>query len=389
MSHYLVLGAGMQGTAAAYDLIRHGRATRLTLADADPERLESAVTRLRRLTGFAGLSGRRADAGDERALGELMHGHSVCLSALPYRFALGVTRAALEHGCHLLDLGGNTELARQQLALQRAHPRGASLCVLPDCGLMPGMGNVFVAHALAELGDLKSCHLRCGGLPQTPRPPLDYMLVFSAEGLINEYFGQAEVLRGGRLERLATFTQLETLEVPPLGRLEAFITSGGLSTVPTSFAGRIDELDYKTARYPGHHAKIKLLLDLGLLEEQAIDIARPGQPAEQVVPRRLLTKLLETKLAFPGDRDLAFLRVDARARDGRRGLRYEVLDHADQETGFSAMERTTAFSAAACAALVAAGEVPPGVRPLELAVDPRRFVTALRERGIAVGISSL
>jgi lysine 6-dehydrogenase len=386
MTHYLVLGAGMQGTAAAYDLIEHGGAQALTLADADPARLQAAARRLAALTGFGGLLPLRLDAADPRALAAAMQPADVCLSALPYRFALEVTRAALDARTHLLDLGGNTELALQQAALQAAHPNGAELSVLPDCGLMPGLGNLLVSHALLELGDLASCHLRCGGLPQHPRPPLDYQLVFSADGLINEYFGTAEVLRAGRLEQVPTFSGLESLEVQGLGRLEAFITSGGLSTVPRSFAGRICELDYKTARYPGHFEKFKLLLDLGLLEERPIDLARPGEAPAPFVPRRLLAALLARKLDFPDSPDLAFLRLTARAAQSPRALQYELIDRQDPRTGFTAMERTTAFSAAACAALVAKGQVPPGVRPLELAVDPRAFVLALAERGLPIEV---
>lgn len=389
MTHYLVLGAGMQGTAAAYDLIQHGGARELTLADADPRRLRAAGERLAALTGFGALRTLRLDAADGQALAAALAPADVCLSALPYRFALDVTRAALDARTHLLDLGGNTELALQQAALQAAHKNGAELSVLPDCGLMPGLGNLLVAHALGELGDLASCRLRCGGLPQRPRPPLDYQLVFSAEGLINEYFGRAEVLRGGRLEAVPTFTELETLEVEGLGRLEAFITSGGLSTVPRSFAGRIQDLDYKTARYPGHFEKFKLLLDLGLLDDQPIDLARPGERPDPCVPRRLLAALLARKLDFPDSPDLAFLRLTARAAASPRTLEYELLDRQDPRTGFTAMERTTAFSAAACAALVARGAVPPGVRPLELAVDPRQFLAALAERGLPVRIREL
>lgn len=387
MTHYLVLGAGLQGTAAVHDLLLRSEATALTWVDNDAARLQSGLSRIRGLCrsaleqpGFQGLRGQAADAADRRALAPLFQSADVCLNALPYRFSAALTQLALEGGCHYLDLGGNTQVVREQLELHRAHPRAAELCVLPDCGLMPGMGNLFTALALQRMGDLERVALRCGGLPRDPKPPLDYMLLFSVAGLTNEYFGHAEVLRQGRVVSVATFTGLETVHVPGLGRLEAFITSGGLSTTPTSFAGRIEELDYKTLRYPGHHAKFQVLLELGLLDEDPIAVG-----GQMVVPRHLMHVLLERVLHHPGDRDVAVLSMEARAKSGAH-LSIHVEDHFDEATGFTAMERTTAYSATACAHLVARGDVQPGPRSLELAVDPEAYLEALRARGIRVEI---
>lgn len=381
MTHYLVLGAGMQGQAAVHDLVRSGEATEVTWVEADEARLQSALARLKALGAGDRLRGRALDAGDRRALAPLFGAADVCLNCLPYRFALPMTQLALEGGTHYLDLGGNTDIAREQLELHAAHPRADELSVLPDCGLMPGMGNLFVAYALEELGDLAEARVRCGGLPQHPKPPLGYQLLFSVAGLTNEYFGEAQVLRGGRVVSAATFGELETLDWPGLGPVEAFLTSGGLSTTPWTFAGRIAELDYKTVRYPGHHAKFQTLLELGLLGEDPVRVG-----SQDVVPRHLLHVLLEQVLHHPGEPDLAVLRMDARAARGDARLRLSIFDRFDPETGFTAMERTTAYSAAACAHLVAVGTVPPGPGPLEARVDPRAFLEALGRRGIEVEV---
>lgn len=383
MVHYLVLGAGMQGAAGAYDLARCGGATALTWVDSDAARLAAAAERVRGLQGSAPIETEALDAGSPAGrehLSALLARCDVCFNALPYRFAVAVTELALGAGKHVLDLGGNTDVALAQLALAKRHPRGAGLCVLPDCGLQPGMGNLFAAYALAELGPCHSIRIRCGGLPERPRPPLDYMLVFSVEGLTNEYFGRATVLRGGERREVRTFTELEEIHFAGLPPCEAFITSGGLSTTPWTLAGRVRELDYKTVRYRGHHARFQLLLDLGLLDPEPIDL-----DGRKVAPREVLHAQLRKTLTFPGERDLVVLRCEALAADRRRSLRLEVLDVHDAATGFSAMERTTAFSAAACAEAVALGKARPGL-PLELAVDPRWFVEALERRGIRVEI---
>ncbi len=387
MTHYLVLGAGLQGTAAVHDLLERGDARSITWLERDATRLAVAKARVEILcaralarAGFTGLDCRAADVSNPDVLRAPMGAADVCLNCLPYRFALDVTRAALDGGTHLLDLGGNTAVAEQQLALHAKHPHGERLCVLPDCGLMPGMGNLFTALAVARMGDLDRVALRCGGLPRDPKPPLDYMLLFSVEGLTNEYFGHAEILRGGRRVSVPTFSELEEIDVPGLGRLEAFITSGGLSTAPRTFEGRIQHLDYKTLRYRGHHGKFKLLLDLGLLDETPV---RVGD--QDVVPRQLLHVLLQRELAHPGDRDVAVLMLTAQTKAGAR-LSIHVEDHFDETTGFTAMERTTAYSATACAHLVARGEVKLGPGPLESVIDPETFLVALRARGIRADV---
>ncbi|MDF1800617.1 MAG: saccharopine dehydrogenase C-terminal domain-containing protein [Planctomycetota bacterium] len=396
MSTYLVLGVGMQGTAAAYDLIQSCGATRLILADSSAERLEAAEQRLVRMTGFPGIEVRRIDvAGPDGPLRAAFEEAEACMNCLPYRFSLAITRLALDTGTHLADLGGNTAVVREQLAMAAAHPRGSDVAVLPDCGLMPGMGNLFVAHAVAELGDCAEVRVRCGGLPTEPEGPLQYALLFNVHGLINEYFGRAQVLRGGAVTELDTFTELEPLAVDFAARgleqrdCEAFITSGGLSTTPWTFAGRIGELDYKTIRYAGHHERFGLLVELGLLAEDELQVtpSRAGaQGPVAVAPRDVLATCLERALSYPGTVDLAVLRCTATATDGRT-LELEMFDVLDDVTGFTAMERATAFSATACLYGALKGKVAIGGGPIEAAVDTTWYLGALAERGIEVTLT--
>ena len=323
------------------------------------------------------------------AIRALFDAADLAMNCLPYRFSEGMTALALDAGCHIADLGGNTQIVRRQLAMAAAHPRGRETAVLPDCGLMPGMGNLFVAHALRELGPCDSVHVRCGGLPTRPTGPLDYALLFNVYGLLNEYFGQAQVLRGGKLQSVDTFGELEPIEVDlaahglPARACEAFITSGGLSTTPWTFAKEIGELDYKTVRYQGHHAKLQLLLDLGLLDEAAIALPRGGS----AVPRDVLAAVLERVLTVEDVDDLAFLRCTAIA--GEQRLVLELFDRKDATTGFTAMERCTAYSATACLTGVLSGHTRPGAGPIETAVDTAWYLDALAQRGIQITRSRL
>jgi lysine 6-dehydrogenase len=184
-----------------HDLILRCEATSVAWVDNDETRLNAGLARINKLcaseiarAGFQGLKGHKLDASDEAGLATLFKASDVCLNALPYRFALQMTRLALDGDCHYLDLGGNTEIVRKQQAMHKAHANATKLCVLPDCGLMPGMGNLFTALAVKRLGDLERVAVRCGGLPQNPKPPLDYMILFSVAGLTNEYFGTSNTV---------------------------------------------------------------------------------------------------------------------------------------------------------------------------------------------------
>lgn len=387
MARYAILGAGRQGAAAAYDLIRFGGADELALLDVDAARARAATARVNRLARGRRAYAGRAAAGDERGLARTLRGFDAVLNASPYRFNLGVSRAALAAGANLCDLGGNTGIVREQLKLDRAAKR-AGLSIVPDCGLAPGLANVWARLALLKLEERgarpESVRIYCGGLPRHPRPPLDYQLVFHIGGLINEYLGHAQYLRKGRLTNVETLGETEALDFPrPVGRCEAFVTSGGLSLLPWRLRGKLKTLEYKTVRYPGHAEKIRLLRELGVLDEGTVRV----QGAE-VAPQAVFAAVATPRLTFRHAPDLVVLRVategKARGRAKPLACTLDLLDFQDARTGFTAMERTTGFSAAIVAMAQAQGRVPPGVRTQEDAVPPEWFTEELARRGLQV-----
>ncbi|MBN2169960.1 MAG: saccharopine dehydrogenase NADP-binding domain-containing protein [Candidatus Krumholzibacteriota bacterium] len=373
----LVLGAGLQGSAAAYDLARSQGVADVLVADRDDSLLAAAV----RLAGPACRS-RRVDLAAAAALPPLLADADACFSALPYFMNEPVAAACAGAGVHYVDLGGNTEITRRILALD-AEARASGASLVPDCGLAPGLAQTVVMAAIEDFATVDAVRIRVGGLPQAPRPPLDYALFFSIHGLINEYMGEAVVLRGGRVATVPTLTEVEAIRFPePVGDCEAFTTLGGTSTLPWSLAGRARELDYKTVRYPGHAAKIRLLKDLGFLDETPVDLA-----GARVSPRDLTGRLLERVLAEDGVRDLVVFRVEAEGTlDGRRRRRrFEMIDRYDEATGLSAMRRGTAFPASVVLQMLARGEgAGPGAHPLETAVPARPCLAALAERGLVL-----
>lgn len=388
---YIVLGAGMQGTAVAYDMAKFGEAQQIILADIDLRVAQRAAHRVNRLTRKKLTKAAKVDVKDHQALVRLLKGSDVVLSAVPYYFNVGIAKAAIEARTNMCDLGGSTDIVFEQLKLDR-QARRAGITIVPDCGLMPGMGNTLAVYGMSKLKRLgtrcKEVHIRCGGLPQKPKPPLFYKLVFNIEGLTKEYTGKAYVLRKGKITQIDALTELEEIELPePLGRCEAFITSGGTSTCPWTFKGQLDRYEYKTVRYPGHYERIKAIADLGLLSTEPI---RLGDV--KVVPREIFHKVVAPRMAFPDDKDLVVLRVSCigeavagRAEDKKRfEALLDVMDFYDEKTGFSAMERTTGFAASIVAIMLAQGKIEKGAVPLEKAIPAEEFVKELAHRGISL-----
>ncbi len=374
---YIVLGAGRQGLAIAYDLARFGEAAEVALVEADAGALRRAAARLRKLV--PGLRLRtivRGIAASVKPVAALLRGYDVAVSALPYRLNPLLARAAVQARASFCDLGGNTDLVREELKLDR-RARAAGVTLVPDCGLAPGLGNVLAAHAVNEVPGARDVHIRCGGLPLQPKGPLGYSLLFSIAGLTNEYTGQSVVLEKGKLKRVEAFTEVEPFRGPPgLGKLEAFHTSGGSSTAPWTFRGKLRTYVYKTLRYPGHFDKMRAVIELGLLDLEPVDVK--GRP---VVPRDVFHAVAGPRLSEPGVRDVVLLRVDCTTTRGR-GVRYQLVQRFDARTGFTAMEQTTGYPTAAVAHALALGQIRPGAVPPERAGLGADHVRQLRRRGL-------
>lgn len=369
----LVLGAGRMGFGAVYDLAAQPDVEEVTVADVDPMRAREVAERVK----HGSVRPVHLDAHDHEAVVGLMRGHAATISCVNYWLNEQLARAAIEAQSNFCDLGGNNDVVAKELQLD-GEARAAGVNVIPDCGLAPGMVAVLVAHATSRFDKLEAIHIRVGGLPQNPKPPLDYQLVFSVEGLINEYVESARIIRDGKIVTVASMTEVETLEFPkPFGKMEAFQTSGGTSTLPETFFGRVKDLDYKTIRYPGHCAKFKAMIDLGLFSSEPIKV-----DGMSFVPRRVFGELLVQNL--PADEpDVVLVRVEV--KDRKKRLRYDIIDRYDPSTGLSAMMRTTAFSASIVALMMARGQTSEkGALPQERCIPPALFMEELKRRNIRV-----
>ncbi len=379
--NYLVLGSGMQGTAAGYDLAKFGQASRVVMADFRSEVAEAAAKRINQLMKSTVAESLTVDAKNAASLRAALSGMHGLLSATSYELNEGITRAAIEAGVHMVDLGGNTDVVKAQLKMHE-DAAARNISIIPDCGLAPGLGNTLAARGIEMLDKAEEIHVRCGGLPQTPRPPLGYKLVFSIKGLTNEYFGKAWIIRNSKVKEIDTFSELETLEFEkPVGSCEAFTTTGGISTCPWTFQDKVKEFTYKTVRYPGHFEKMKCMMDLGLLNTTPVKIGNM-----EVSPRDVFHAVVPEAIRFENDRDLVVLRATCHGmKNGKsKTIQFDLMDFHDEATGFTAMERCTAFPAALVLIHAVQGKTKKGAVPLEVALQNQEFLSDLNAHGLRI-----
>jgi len=373
----LVIGAGMMGSAAAFDMARSARVEQITLADSDLRRATEIAKRINRFAGPKRVIPARLDASNARAVTALMRKHDGALSAVPYFFNLGLAKAAVEAKCHFADLGGNNDVVRQELALgKQAAKRGVRLA--PDCGLSPGLASILGGELMRRIGGrADALKIYVGGLPLEPRPPFHYQLIFSVEGLINEYAEPAKILRKGKITTVEPLTEIEIFRVPGFPELEAFHTSGGTSTLPETFAGRVGECFEKTLRYPGHAAQIRALYDFGLLSRAPRKIRK-----QTVVPRELMASLLQEK--FSGDSpDVTVMRIEA--HKDTRVLSFTLVDKYDPRMKMTSMMRTTAWPASIVLQMLVTGEIETvGAVLQERDVPAQQFLAEMAARSVAI-----
>ncbi len=382
---YVLLGAGRQGVAAAYDLARFGDAEEIRVCDIDATIAATAAGRLNALAGRPVARPLQLDVSNTREVAGALDDAHACLSAVHYTFNLDVTRLAVVKGVHMVDFGGNTDVVWQQRTCDDQAVQ-SGITVVPDCGMGPGLNVSLAAYVMSLVERPSDVFIWDGGLPQDPEPPWNYASTFAIRGLTNEYDGRAMFLRDGRITPVPCFADLEHLDFPaPIGRLEAFVTSGGLSTAPWTLQGKLRRLENKTLRYPGHCAQFRAFADLGLLGLEPIEVKASGEgrPSVRVVPRDVLHALMAPQITRPVVRDVCVMRVTCtgETKGQPASATVELVDRYDEATGFTAMQRLTGWHASIMAIAAVRGETLRGVVPVELALSGRRVVDECRRRG--------
>ncbi|MBC3870181.1 saccharopine dehydrogenase family protein [Undibacterium oligocarboniphilum] len=332
----ILLGAGKIGDAIL-NLLSHTGDYDITVADRDPERLKYVAQ-----ANFPNTRIVQADLGDQAAVTCLIQGHQVTLSACPYFLTPVIAGAARAAHSHYFDLTEDVESTRivKQLA------EGADCAFVPQCGLAPGFISIVANDVASRFDSLRDVSMRVGALPTFPNNALKYNLTWSTDGLINEYCNPCEAIVDGELRETAALEEIEHFSLDGID-YEAFNTSGGLGTLCESLKGKVQNLNYKTVRYPGHRDIVKMLirdLELGKLER-----------------RPILKDVLETSIPMTKqDVVLVFVSVVG-TRNGRLEQEsYAKKIYAQHVNGqlLSAIQLTTASGICTMVDLVVTGKLP-------------------------------
>jgi saccharopine dehydrogenase-like NADP-dependent oxidoreductase len=370
----IVLGSGKIGSIMAREFASIVGNAKLTMADIDEARAKDAAS------AISGADWVVIDTTDYQDLVSKLKGYDLVLGALPGDYGYMSIQAAIEARANMVDVSYTVEDPTELDAL--AKEKGVT--VVPDCGVAPGLSNILVGYAASRLDKVKTAHFMVGGIPEKPVPPLEYTITWSADGLIDEYVRDVSIITGGKKVTVPALSGLEEIEFPGVGTLESFYTDG-LRTLATSIEG-VDSMWEKTLRYPGHVEKVKLLRELGFFDDEPVKL-REGE----VVPKFVTARLFERTLWMPEVGDLLAMRVEVSGKSGEedKTITYVLVDYFNHETGVSAMARTTGYTAAIVAGMLAKGYVTgKGVLVPELLAERPRFtetlLAELRGRGVNV-----
>ncbi len=384
MKKYCIIGSGRQGTATAYDIVMYASPESLTIIDSNTESLNRCRDKIKDLTDYD-LQVIELDISKEELLLKELNSIDIFLSSVPYSFNPYLTDIAIKSKTSMVDLGGHTNNVIKQL--QRSdEAKEVGISIVPDCGMGPGMNVSMALLAMEGFDKVDEVKVWDGGLPQNPEAPWNYNLFFNIAGLTNEYDGNAYFIRDGKVTEVPCFEDIEELNFDNIGTLEAAITSGGLSTMPWTYEGKIQLLENKTLRYPGHWDEMKAYRQLGLFEEEKIKINNT-----MISPREFYHHLLEPKISIKNPIDVCIMRTEASGiLNGKKTVKQvECIENYNEKTGFLAMEMWTGFHASMVMQHIVNSKVDAGAHPIEKALSGMDFYNYSKERGYKIIINIL
>jgi len=372
----LVMGCGNIGSVAAEDLAKSMSSTEVVVADMNEERAKLVTNKI----GTSNVSWIQSDVLKHDELMNTLKEFDMVMGFLPANLAYRLAETCVAAHKNLVDV---SYMSEDPTRLNDAAVRAGST-IVPDCGLAPGISNVLVGNSVSSLDKIKSVHVMVGGLPEKPVPPLDYIVTWSPESLIDEYTRKAWIIRKGRTVAVEALSGVEEVDFPGIGKLEAFYTDG-LRTLPHTVK-HVEDMWEKTLRYPGHAEKVKLFRTLGFFSPSTITVE-----GTEIQPRKFTAKILEQKLSDRRPKDIVALKTQTYGtRDEKRTRQvYTLLDCCDKKRGITAMARTTAYPASIVAQMILnkylkeKGVVPPE----KIGMDDKLFKLfseGLRAHGIKI-----
>ncbi|MEE4270068.1 MAG: saccharopine dehydrogenase C-terminal domain-containing protein [Thermoanaerobaculales bacterium] len=346
----VVLGCGRVGQAMVKDLATED-GWEITAIDVHDGAFEG-------LAGIDNVSVRRADLGDAAVVSESVAGYDMAVGAVPGPMGAATLKTVIEAGVNVVDISFFEEdpFHLHELAVERG------VTAVMDCGVAPGFSNLALGHSQTVFDELSSFVCYVGGLPEVRRWPYEYAAVFSPIDVIAEYTRPARIVEKGQVVVREALSEVELLDVPGVGTLEAF-NSDGLRTL-LKVEG-IPEMKEKTMRYPGHAERMRMLRETGFFREDTIDVG-----GASIRPVDVTAALMFPVWQLPeGEGDQTVMRIAVEGvLDGRKVRRtWDMLDCFDREGGVTSMARTTGYTCTAAVRALAAGLFDePGLVPPEV-----------------------
>jgi lysine 6-dehydrogenase len=380
MSKIAVLGCGLMGPTVARDCAEDSAVSRVLACDMDEERLRKAEE----FVSNPKLEIAKLSVADHGALVERMREFDVVVNATAAGFSLGVLEAAMDAGVDVVDLSGGSYPLEGEL-YDRVERAG--ITAIPGCGVDPGLIDILCGYGMDLMDDVDEVHFACGGLPRDPEPPLDYKIVFGGRRMPIRPGKVPMILDGERVE-VDRYGDLEPVYIEGLRDMEAFYDGFPSSLLKLCEERGVRVFKGKTVRYAGFVDKLMFLLDLGVIGNEPV-----AYQGGEIVPLDFFHELIFRIVRFDeaeGDRDITVLltRIEGVKGGSEMIVTYEMVDYFDEEKGITSMAKTTGYTAAIVARMLARGAFPQkGIQwPVRIVKGEifRELMASLRERGVEV-----
>jgi lysine 6-dehydrogenase len=381
----LILGSGLMGPAAAFNAIADPDISQVVLCDASQQQLEAGLQKLVGNPNAQKLGIVRLDLNNQTAAAELIGRFDAVISALPPPVSPLGLRAAIQAGTPLVDLSHADEGLIPELEQTTDVSKAR---IILGGGLEPGLTEIMARYLAEKLDTVNELHIKCGGIPVKPTPPLGYKIVFGGREM-PLHDEDSHIIENGQLKQVPRYSMVENLTFDGVGQVEAWAENFMPWLLNLDCLQGLQTGSQKTVRWPGYAAKITVLKEMGLLSEKPVAV-----DGVEVVPKKLLDTLLYPRVKLTeGEHDLTLFRVDVSGAAAGQPVHYcaQMVDRYDDATGFTSMARTTAFTGAIIARMMTRGELQPLglVTPEQLISGPHfeRLITELAEQNIRFKIS--
>lgn len=376
----IVLGMGLMGPAVAKDCAEDLNIKKVTGCDIDDTKLKVAI----KYVNNRKFDTKKVDITSHDQLVTAMKDYDVVINSTAAKFSMNVLKAAMEAKSNLVDLAGGGYPQEGDIYKE---VEKAGIIAIPGCGVDPGLIDLLCGQAIEYLDEVDEVNFACGGLPKDPKPPLDYKIVFGGTRMPIRP-GKVLMIVDGNLQEMDRYSEIEGIFVDDHPEMEAFIDGFPSSLLKLCQEKKVKNFRGKTIRYSGFVDKLMFLLDLGVIGSKPITYQ-----GREIVPVDLFHELIYPIIKFDevaGDRDITVLLVKAKGKKDGIDIEvtYDMMDEYDEEHHVTSMAKTTGFTAAIIARILARGAVKKkGIQwPVRVIKGDlfEELLSSLRARGVEV-----